>query len=329
MYTQWGRLRFEGTLSGSRIAIQTRSGNLDRPEKNWSPWSAPISDPKGGPVTSPAARFVQWKATLTAVGGASPELNSVSVAYLPKNVEPRIDRIEITPANYKFPAPASAAATQTLNLSPLTLSQQNRPAVRIESAAAPFEMPATSTPSMQYAKGTLGARWMAGDPNGDSLMYTVEIRGANETEWKPLKDKLTEKYYSWDTTAFPDGEYRLRITASDAPSNPPGEALTSSLESETFLIDNTPPKISGLAVSRNGAKLQVRWHAADALNNVTKAEYSLDGGDWTVVTPVSGISDSLELDYSLTLDAPPGEHTIAVRVEDAYDNQATDKAVVR
>jgi sugar lactone lactonase YvrE len=328
MYTQWGRLSFEGKLRGGRIAIQTRSGNLDRPEKNWTSWSAPISDPKGGPVTSPAARFVQWKATLTAGGSASPELNSVSVAYLPKNVEPRIDRTEITPANYKFPAPASPTAAQTLNLSPLTLSQQNRPSGRAESAA-PFEMPATNTPAMQYAKGALGARWMAGDPNGDSLVYMVEIRGVNETEWKPLKDKLTEKYYSWDTTAFPDGEYRLRITASDSPSNPPGEALTTSLESETFLIDNTPPKISGLAVSRNGAKLQVRWHAADALNNVTKAEYSLDGGDWTVVAPVSGISDSRELDYNLILDASPGEHTVAVRVEDGYDNQAADKVVVR
>jgi hypothetical protein len=182
---------------------------------------------------------------------------------------------------------------------------------------------------MQYAKGALGARWLAGDPNGDSLVYTVEIRGVNETEWKPLKDKLTEKYYSWDSTAFPDGEYRLRIAASDSPSNPPGEALTARLESEPFLIDNTPPKITGLAVSRTGAKLQVRWHAADALNNISKAEYSLDGGDWTVAAPVSGISDSQELDYSLSLDAAPGEHTIAVRVEDAYDNQAADKAVVK
>ena len=329
MYTQWGRLSFEGRLGGGQIAIQTRSGNLDRPEKGWSPWSAPVSDPKGSAVTSPAARFVQWKATLAAAGGASPELNSVSLAYLPKNVEPRIDRIEITAANYRFPAPASAAATQTLNLSPLTLSQQNRPAARAESASAPFEIPATSTPTMQYAKGALGARWLAGDPNGDSLAYTVEIRGINETEWKPLKEKLTEKYYSWDSTAFPDGQYRLRITASDSPSNPPGEALTARLESEPFLIDNTPPKITGLAVSRNGAKLQVRWHAADTLNNISKAEYSLDGGDWTVAAPVSGISDSQELDYSLSLDAAPGEHTVAVRVEDAYDNQAADKAVVK
>ena len=70
---------------------------------------------------------------------------------------------------------------------------------------------------MQLAKGYVGARWLASDPNGDSLIYTVEIRGASETEWKPLKDRVAEKYISWDSTAFPDGEYRLRITASDAP----------------------------------------------------------------------------------------------------------------
>jgi hypothetical protein len=37
----------------------------------------------------------------------------------------------------------------------------------------------------------------------------------------------------------------------------------------------------------------------------------------------------LELDYALSLDAAAGEHTIAIRVEDDYANQATDKVVVR
>ena len=58
------------------------------------------------------------------------------------------------------------------------------------------------------------------------MIYTVEIRGEKETQWKLLKDKVAEKYLSWDSTAFPDGEYRLRVTASDAPGNPPAEALT-------------------------------------------------------------------------------------------------------
>jgi hypothetical protein len=330
MYTLWGRLSFEAHLNGGQIGIATRTGNLDEPQKNWSAWSAAITSPKGGRIASPAARFVQWKATLTAdSAGHSPELESVDVAYLPKNVEPRLDEIEITPVNYRFPAPvlnltaAPAGPAPNLTLQPLgRRTTPSSPAIPLSSDNT------TSTPSMQFAKGFLGARWLASDPNGDALVFSAEIKGEKETEWKPLKDKLTEKYLSWDATAFPDGDYRLRVTASDAPSNPPGEALTTQIVSAPFTIDNTPPNISGLAATRNGGKLQVRWHAADALSNLDRAEYSLDGGDWTVAAPVTRLSDSPELDYELNLDAPAGEHTIAVRVWDGNDNLAVDKVVV-
>jgi sugar lactone lactonase YvrE len=333
MYTLWGRLTFEARLNGGQVTVVTRSGNLDQPQKNWSPWSAAITAATGARVASPAARFVQWRATLTAAGtgagsGQSPELESVDVAYLPKNVEPRVDQIEITPANYKFPAPSSSpllaivAPSQTMSLPPL-----GRPST-VTVPPTPAEN-TTTTPSMQLAKGYLGARWLATDPNGDNMVYRVEIRGAGETEWKLLKDKVAEKYLSWDTTAFPDGEYRLRVTASDAPSNPPAGALTGQMESDRFWIDNTPPKISALAATRAGGKLEVRWHAADALNDLAKAEYSLDGGEWTLAAPVTKLSDSLELDYALSLDAGAGEHTIAVRVSDANDNMAVEKVVVK
>ncbi len=327
LFSQWGRLTFEARLDGGRVALATRSGNLDQPQQNWSPWSAALADPKGAPVASPAARFLQWKATLTAnAEGRSPQLESVDVAYLPKNLAPRVEQIEITPANYKFPAVvtllAAGSQPQALTLPPLG---GHRP----PAAPAPsLEPPPTSTPAMQWDKGWMGARWVASDPNGDSMTYSVEIRGKGETDWKPLKQKVAEKYCSWDSTAFPDGEYRLRIIASDAPSNPPADALTGQLVSDTFTIDNTPPRISGLSATRNGGKLDLRWHAADALSNIAKAEYSLDGGDWTLAAPVTKLSDSLELDYVLALDAGPGEHTIAIRVEDDCANQAVDKVVV-
>ncbi len=325
MYSLWGRVSFEARLNGGQVAIQTRSGNLDQPQKNWSPWSDPVMAPKGGRIASPAARFVQWKATLTAdSGGRTPELESVDVAYLAKNVEPRVEQIEITPANYKFPAPVAplvslSAPSPTLNLPPIGKSATSMPAFSLEGNA----------PTMTFAKGYIGARWLASDPNGDALVYTVEIRGEKETEWKLLKDKVAEKYISWDSTAFPDGDYRLRVTASDLPGNPPAEALTTKLESDPFTIDNTPPRITGLTAVRNGGKLEVRWHAADALSDVTRAEYSLDGGDWTVAAPVTKLSDSPELDYLLTLDAAPGEHTVAVRVLDEYENLAAEKVVAR
>jgi hypothetical protein len=179
---------------------------------------------------------------------------------------------------------------------------------------------------MTYQKGAVGVRWTSSDENGDSLIYSVEIRGVKEKTWKPLRDKLREKFYSFDSTAFPDGDYRIRVTASDSPSNTPENALTASEESDTFTIDNTPPVITGLRADVGGT---VQWHAADALTTLYKAEYSLDGGDWTVVEPTGKLSDAKALDYSLKLkNLMPGEHVIAVRVSDDNDNTAVEKTLL-
>ena len=141
-----------------------------------------------------------------------------------------------------------------------------------------------------------------------------------------MRDKVREKYMSFDSQAFPDGEYRLRITVADSPSNTPGATLSSSEESDPFIIDNTPPRITKLAA--NGRT--VTWHAADDLSNIVKAEYSLDGGDWTVVDPVAKLSDSKALDYSLTLGTlSAGEHTLAVRSTDDFDNTSVEKILIR
>src|SRR5262249_45898346 len=163
----------EGRAGTGRIAITTRSGNLDQPQKNWSAWSAPIVSAKGDRIVSPAARFVQWKATLTGGGSsASPELESVDVAYLPKNIEPRVDRVEITTPNYKFPAPsAPPAAAPTITLPPMGR--------RSQSSSLSLD-PGSSSSVLSYAKGMMGVRWSASDPNGDNLIYKVQIRGVNE-----------------------------------------------------------------------------------------------------------------------------------------------------
>ncbi len=326
LFSQWGRLSYRGQSNSGQIVFETRSGNLDRPEKDWSAWSVVTGAFDGGRVGSPPARFVQWRATLrTSSSGGSPEVNAVDVAYLPRNVAPQVTQIEVTPANYKFPAQATLTLSTppNLNLPPLT-SRAPRPA-----PSTPPVPPDAGGSSMQYAKGWIGVRWVAADENGDALNYTLQIKGENEAEWKPLKDKLTDRHFSWDSTAYPDGDYRLRVIASDAPGNPPDQALTGELVSDPFTIDNTPPQITGLAAAPSGASLTVRWRAVDALSVIDKAEMSVDGGEWTLVEPTTKLSDSRDETYEAQTPRPAGnEHTIAVRVSDEFDNQAVAKIVV-
>ena len=306
-FTTWGPIQTGSDLNGGKIAIVARSGNLDRPQKNWSPWS--------DPAAAPPARFLQWKATLQ--GAAT--LDSIVAAYLRQNVAPRIEQVEITPYNYRFPTPSapltlSSAATLTL------------PAIGAKPPSIHPSSPGNTYPAMTWQKGALGVRWTSSDENGDSLLHTVEIRGAKEKNWKLLRDKVYEKYLSFDSTAFPDGDYRLRITASDSPSNTPDDALTATEESDPFTIDNTPPAITQLRAAGN----VIRWRAADALSMIYKAEYALDGADWTVVDPVGRLSGAQALEYALTLKGlPPGEHTVAVRVSDSNDNTAVEKLVLQ
>lgn len=324
-FARWGRVfwRSEGP-SGTTISLFTRSGNVDNPDRNWSPWSRAHRAP-GEPSASPGARFVQWKAVLTSSGGqTTPWLDIVEIAYFPKNLPPVVEDVQPTPPGYRFQTTAVPVGQppQPITLPPLGQARQQQPAV----AAPRFDPPA----QLQALKGAQGVRWAARDENDDALMYSLYIRGKDERTWKLLKDKLTDKFYSWDSAAFPDGVYFARVVASDAPSNAEQDALTGERESGPFEVDNTPPQITGLKAALNGRRLRVQFRAADALSPIKKAEYSLDGADWRLVLPTDQLSDSLQEEYSFTVgDNLEGEHTIAVRVFDRVENVALEKVVVR
>jgi hypothetical protein len=320
-FSNWGRLEWKGNAPGqAKIAISTRSGNLQSPSRNWSDWSAPVISPEGGDAASPAARFVQWRAVLTsAEGEESPLLDSVTLYYRPKNVAPVVTEIEATPANYRFADKAQNQAARNLTLPPLRAAPRR-------STISVAKQGHTLLPQ----QGHVGVRWDAEDRNDDELVFKVEIRAEDESNWKALEAKTEDSYLSWDSTAFPDGLYRVRVTASDAPSNPLETAMTHSMVSEPFRIDNTAPGVNGLSARLANGKLQVTFKASDTATPIESAEYSLDGGDWKPVLPVSRLFDSQDLAFDFEVDADgAGEHSVAVRVYDAHENVATAKAVVR
>jgi sugar lactone lactonase YvrE len=317
IFSLWGRATVRST-GNSGIDFYARSGNVDNPDRNWSPWT-PVDLTAGSELKVPPARFVQWKAILHA-GKSVARLDDVLLNYLPKNVAPEVDDITVQPGYRYQPIPH------------VTGSEQPAP------GQPRFDPP----PPAVRDRDSIGIRWSAHDDNDDQLVYTAYYRGDGETRWLLLKDNLSDRFYSFDSSLLPDGGYTVKIIASDAPSHSPGEALYADRVSARFEVDSTPPVITGLAATRDGGQIHLRFRAADSFSAIKRAEYSLDGGDWQFVEPVGQLSDSKTEDYDFRLAvpqagaAPPlmdnstaNDHVIVVRAYDRFDNLATAKTVLR
>jgi outer membrane protein assembly factor BamB len=346
LFSKWGRLdwwsppaapsdkRAEKSSGAPRLEFFVRSGNTEDPGKEWSRWFGPYSK-LGSNAECPPARFAQWKAVIHD-GRAGDGISWVSLAYLPRNVAPVIDAIAVQDPGVRAQANAIIPTGQQPSVN-LRQPQTSNPAgVVVTQSSSPtrFEQP----PQGFRDKGYQSVLWSAHDDNDDELRFSVYFRGENETGWKLLKDKLEQKFYSWDSTAMPDGAYYLRIVATDAGSNPPAEALSTERESERFVVDNTPPVIEAFKArpekSHSSPSAEIEFTARDATSSIERAQYSVDGGDWIIVAPTGGISDASEEHYLFSINLPAGgaagsEHTIAVRAYDRFENVGSAKITVK
>jgi len=87
--SSWGKVSWKSDDSGF-IEVSTRSGNTGAPDKTWSDWK-PVDS--SGTITSPKARFIQWKAALKLDGTKSPQIGSVKVPYLQQNFRPDVTNV--------------------------------------------------------------------------------------------------------------------------------------------------------------------------------------------------------------------------------------------
>lgn len=339
-FSLWGRAEVRG--SGA-FDVFARSGNVDNPDRNWSPWKK-VDFAAGAALDVPPARFVQWKAVLHP-GKPNPFISSVLINYLPKNVAPVIDEVYVQ-AGARF-QPMSKPNVENVSV-------PNNPAPRFE-----------AQPSAARDRGSMAVRWTAHDENDDELAYSVSYRGDNETQWKLLKDNITDKFYSFDAALLPDGGYTIRVAASDAPSHSPEEALSSAKESQRFEIDTTPPQVVNLNAAIADHALHITFRAIDGFSTIRRAEYSIDAGEWQYVEPIGRISDNRveNYDFRATIPSEPaktaaesasaepvrpkrgrrvaggvdgaastgsaGEHVVVVRVYDRLENLGSAKFVVR
>lgn len=345
LYSQWGRMEWFGAAEASsatsgrnaktggapRLEFFVRSGNTEDPGKEWSRWFGPYTN-SDTPVEAPPARFLQWKAVMHD-GQPGDGVDWVQLAYLPKNVAPVIDGIVVQDSGVRAQAPMIVPGQQTnvvLRQPPAPNPAGANAGVVVNVTPPKFEL----QPQGVAQKGFQSVLWSAHDENDDELKFAVYFRGENQKDWLLLKDNLEQHFYSWDTTSMPDGAYYLKIVASDAASNTPEEALTAERESERFEVDNTTPsvgKIEAHAAARSaaGAAYELQFTASHPTASLERAQYSVDGGDWILVAPAHGISDSRTESYAFTLRGlRAGEHTVAVRVYDRFENLGSAKTTI-
>jgi hypothetical protein len=326
-FAYWGKAHLTATPRGGTIELETRSGNVNNPQDSWSAWRKVAVTEQGGPIESPPARFLQYRLTLSLSSptAASPELSVVDIPFLPKNIAPQVKQIEIAPFNYRQPPSNNPLERSTApSGSPTTLTL---PAVGQKKAnASSLSLEGSGSATLQYSKGFETIRWSAEDANADPLVFKLEIRERDSDRWQVLRDKLQDRFYSFDTAAFPDGRYVVRITASDAPGNTPANALSSFLDSDPFIIDNTPPEITNVSISNSGASRTLKFTAKDALSWLDKTEYSINGGDWVLVAPDNLVTDSQVLSFTL---AGKENEAVAVRVFDEDDNVIVKQFALR
>jgi hypothetical protein len=332
IFSRWGRAEVRST---GNVEFFTRSGNVDNPDRNWSPWTK-FDLEKGEAVGVPPARFIQWKAVLHA-GTPRPRVESVLLSYLPKNVAPAIDDVSVQVGMRFQPLPKPMVTDAGSGTSP----SQSR-----------FDVPVPTI----HDRDSIGVKWTAHDDNDDQMVYSVYYRGDGQARWLLLKNDLTDKFYSFDASLLPDGGYTIKVVASDAPSHSPSDALSSEKESSRFEVDTTPPLVQNLKAGLDGDQVHITFRAADSFSPIKRAEYSVDAGDWQFVEPVGQISDSRTESYDfrvsipanandssaarrgpnemgaladpVTAEAGAREHVVVVRVYDRYENMSSAKFVI-
>jgi sugar lactone lactonase YvrE len=334
--SNWGQIRWQADLpEDASLILETRTGGTGFPDSAWSDWSTPYLDSSGENISSPQARYLQYRATLRSAGPARPALRQVEVFYMTVNRPPQLQLLSPVQApvwsgkqNIKWSA--TDPDKDSLTYQVFYSADNGQTWTEIKEPVKKAEEPPAAAAS--------AAENNAADPGEAAILAMLDKAGAakegQQTPSAPVKPGAKEKpkaepptkatSMSWDTAKVSDGIYLIKVVASDRQSSP-RDALSDERISEPFRIDNTPPLIV-LDKREANAPPPSKIEAVDAGTYVTGAEYRVDEGEWSGAYCEDGIYDSQrEVVLIDSDDLPAGEHLLQVKVRDSVGNEATNE----
>ncbi len=267
-----------------KAVVYIRSGNSAVPDKTWSEWSPPFSDPTKANAGIKGKRYAQIKIALTSSNlTVKPAVAGFSFYYLQANLRPVVKMIKINPGKKVIPI---------------------YPGIKI-----------TTSGKLKVNRG-VKIQWEAYDLNDDPLRYSLFIRKKGNRNWLPVKKDLSVKSFTIKPDLYDDGVYNLKIVADDSAVNPANIAKTHKKESRYFVLDSTAPVMRGFTAQSG----RIKFTAKDETSIVKEVNYSVDGEKWFILFPVDGICDSSVENFSFNLPVRHRKGTVFIRLRDAEKN---------
>ncbi len=344
---RFGTFRWLGEVpDGASVRLSFRSGMSAVPDDTWSPWltpearsapagSAPATNwPEGkstarvaGPALTeelpltdlPRARYVQWRAEITAGGrhGRSPVVYAAELSYRQVNLRPRISMLAALDPG-QILVPVSFNPTNQVYEPP----HPNRDGIFVPIGTPAGDEGGGGRTKVLWKMGYQTLRWSAADPNDDPLLFDLYFRpaeAADDAPWLKVAGDVDDDHFSFDATALPDGYYRFRLVASDRLANDPDAALSAERISEPVAIDHSPPAL--VAVEREGKRWRITLR--DALSPIRDVEYSVDAGPWKPARAADGLLDAETETVLIDADDAANAKLLLLRATDAAYNVVT------
>lgn len=298
---RWGRITGGVAKGGGNVRLSIRTGNTKDPDETWYDWSeAIVFTGEGVDLAPPVARFAQYQLEFDVPQRAKsvPAVDYVRLFYTRPNTKPVITELAVSQPGQKTPWNAL----------------EGRVLAKPNSAPAALEI-----------------SWKSEDADGDTMEYAVYLAPIGTADWTLVEDQLSEPKYTLETRTIADGEYRIRVTASDASTNIEDDALKGEYIGDPILIDNTAPKIIVRDVERKSSdEVRVSILVDDGTSIISHASWRSGYGDDRLLLPEDGASDELREEYSFTVSGKEAQRKkfLTISATDAAGNTTVERIVL-
>lgn len=168
-------------------------------------------------------------------------------------------------------------------------------------------------------QGTTTISLQSRDANKDRLLFAYEISADGGATWHVLAAQTPRSEIAWDTTAFADGEYRLRVRANDGTAEVVAEAAVTvqnflpvvAFSDGARTVTNSRDVVIGGEV-KSPEVLGIKRFAIRAI------EYRIGAGAWISVPAADGVLNGADEGFRIALAGrDEGRYRIEVRAGDS------------